>query len=143
MRIRDAGREDAESLASLLAELGYPDEPGRIRARVAAFAADAGSVLLVAEDRGELVGLVSASVLPLLHEDGNWCRISALVVSSARRRDGAGRALLEAAEAFGRSRGCRYAEVTSGERAEREVAHRFYEALGYEQVSKRYLKGLA
>jgi hypothetical protein len=40
-----------------------------------------------------------------------------------------------------RACGCRYLEVT-GERAEREAAHAFYEALGLEQVSRRYLKEL-
>ena len=30
----------------------------------------------------------------------------------------------------------------SGERASRETAHRFYEALGLEQISRRYLREL-
>ena len=38
--------------------------------------------------------------------------------------------------------GCRYLEVTSGERPGREAAHAFYDALGLEQVSRRYLKEL-
>ena len=140
MRIREAGPDDADALDRLLAELGYPDEPERVAGRVGRFAADRSSCFLVAEDGGELVGLASASVMPLAHEDGGWCRLSALVVAEARRRTGAGRALVEAVEAFARERGCGLVEVTSGERAEREAAHRFYAALGYEEVSRRFLK---
>jgi GNAT superfamily N-acetyltransferase len=140
--IREARPEDAEALGPLLAQLGYPDEPARIRARVDAVLTDPGSTVLVAEERGELVGLASGSVIPLVHEDGSWCRISALVVASERRRHEVGSALVEAVEAFARSRGCRYSEVTSGERPERDTAHRFYEALDYEEVSRRFLKAL-
>ncbi len=140
MRIREAGPEDARAVARLLEELGYPDEPGRIVGRVGRFAADPSSRFLVAEDSGELVGLASASVMPLAHEEGSWCRLSALVVARGRRRSGAGSALVEAVELFARERGCALVEVTSGERAEREAAHRFYAALGYEEVSRRFLK---
>jgi GNAT superfamily N-acetyltransferase len=140
VRIRQAEPEDARALAQLLLELGYPDEPERVAGRVGRFAAEPSSLFLVAEDGGDLVGLASASVMPLAHEDGSWCRLSALVVAHARRRAGAGRALVEAVEAFARERGCSLVEVTSGERPEREAAHGFYAALGYEEVSRRFLK---
>jgi GNAT superfamily N-acetyltransferase len=140
--VREARADDAAALGPLFTQLGYPDEPARIGARMVAVTAHPDSTLLVAEENGALVGLVSASMIPLVHEDGSWCRISALVVSSDRRRAGVGRALVEAVEGFARSRGCRYSEVTSGERPERGAAHRFYEALGYEEVSRRFLKAL-
>jgi GNAT superfamily N-acetyltransferase len=140
VRIREAGPDDPATLARLLVELGYPDEPERVAGRVGRFAADPSSRFLVAEDGGKLVGLASASVMPLAHEDGSWCRLSALVVAEGRRRAGAGRALVEAVEAFARERACGLVEVTSGERVEREAAHGFYAALGYEEVSRRFLK---
>jgi GNAT superfamily N-acetyltransferase len=142
VRVREARSDDAAALVPLFAQLGYPDAPARIGVRVEAAGAEPASTVLVAEENGAVVGLVSASVIPLAHEDGSWCRISALVVSSDRRRAGVGRTLVEAVEGFARSRGCRYSEVTSGERPERDAAHRFYEALGYEEVSRRFLKSL-
>jgi GNAT superfamily N-acetyltransferase len=142
VRIREARADDTTALVPLFAELGYPDLPARVGARVEAVRAEPASTVLVAEEDGALVGFVSASVIPLAHEDGGWCRISALVVSSDRRRAGVGRTLVEAVERFARSHGCRYSEVTSGERPERDAAHRFYGALGYEEVSRRFLKTL-
>ena len=142
MRIRTAIPADAEPVAALLAELGYPSAPDAIAARLAGMAADSASCALVAEEGVELLGLASLTVMPLLHEDGGWARISALVVAEERRRGGLGRALVAAAEDEARARGGRWVEVTSGDRPDREAAHRFYTALGYEQVSRRFRKAL-
>jgi GNAT superfamily N-acetyltransferase len=140
--IRDVRPEDAPGLAALLAELGYPDAVERIRERARVFAGADSSFVLVAERGGRLVGLASATVIPLLHEDGSWCRLSALVVAEGSRRGGVGRSLVSAVEQRARAARCRYLEVTSGERPSREPAHRFYEALGLEQISRRYLREL-
>lgn len=142
MRIREARPEDVPGLAGLLAELGYPDDDERVLDRARVFWDDSDSVILVAEGEDGPVGLASATVIPLLHEGGSWCRLSALVVAGGSRRMGVGRALIAAVEARARDNGCRYLEVTSGERPGREAAHAFYEAVGLEQVSRRYLKEL-
>jgi N-acetylglutamate synthase-like GNAT family acetyltransferase len=142
VRIREAGARDVPAVRALLAELGYPDDPARVAARVEELERDSASLLLIAEVDGAIVGLASATTMPLLHEDGRWCRLSALVVAEERRREGAGRRLVEELEARARGQGARYLEVTSGERPERTAAHAFYEALGLERVSRRYLKEL-
>jgi GNAT superfamily N-acetyltransferase len=140
--VRDAQPEDAPGLARLLAELGYPDDEERVLARARALGAQHGSFLLVADDGGGLAGLASATFIPLLHEDGSWCRLSALVVAEGHRRRGVARALVAEVERRALEAGCRYLEVTSGERTGREAAHALYESLGLEQVSRRYLKEL-
>jgi GNAT superfamily N-acetyltransferase len=140
--LREARPEDAPALAGLLAELGYPNSVEPLRARLRAFAADRSSFVLIAVEADRVLGLASATVLPLLHEDGSWCRLSALVVGEGSRRAGVGRTLVAEVEERARAAGCRYLEVTSGERPGREAAHAFYEALGLEQVSRRYLKEL-
>jgi GNAT superfamily N-acetyltransferase len=142
VRIREPLATDVPALTSLLAELGYPDDAERVAARLDGFATDPSSLVLVADEADEVVGLASATIMPLLHEDGRWCRLSALVVTERARRQGVARRLLEALEERARGSSCRYLEVTSGERAGREAAHAFYEALGLEQVSRRYLKEL-
>jgi hypothetical protein len=72
-----------------------------------------------------------------------------VTVREPRPKDAPGAAALlaelgypAAVEAFAGARGCALVEVTSGERPEREAAHRFNPGLGYEQVSRRYLKEL-
>jgi GNAT superfamily N-acetyltransferase len=142
VRIREARPEDTPALAALLAELGYPDESESVEARLRGFVRDPSLFVLAADDEGEVVGLASGTMMPLLHEDGSWCRLSALVVGENSRRAGVGAALVAAVEERARAAGCRYLEVTSGERPGRETAHAFYEALGLEQVSRRYLKAL-
>ena len=142
MRIREADARDVPAVRALLAELGYADDLPRVAGRVEELGRDSASLLLVAEGDGAIVGLASATTIPLLHEEGRWCRLSALVVTEGRRRGGAGRRLVEEIEARARAQGCRYLEVTSGERPERAAAHALYEALGLEQVSRRYLKEL-
>ena len=142
MRIRDARAADAAALAALLAELGYPGTGGFVRERLHAVSVAPSSFVVVAEDADGVTGLAAASVMPLLHEDGSWCRLSALVVAEGSRRAGVGRALVAEVEERARASGCRYLEVTSGERPERGAAHRFYRSLGLEEVSRRYLKEL-
>ncbi|MGH3045004.1 MAG: GNAT family N-acetyltransferase [Gaiellaceae bacterium] len=142
MRIRDAQPEDAAGLTRLLAALGYPDDEERVLARAQDLGERHDSFLVVAEDGEVLAGLASATVLPLFHEDGAWCRLSALVVAESHRRRGLARALVAEVERRALEAGCLYLEVTSGERSGREAAHAFYESLGLEQVSRRYLKEL-
>jgi GNAT superfamily N-acetyltransferase len=142
VRIREAQGADAEAVAALLAELGYPNAPDRVAERIERFAGEPASRFLVADGGNHLLGFASATIMPLAHEAGSWCRLSALIVAQSRRRSGVGRALVETVETWAGVEGCRYVEVTSGERPEREAAHRFYERLGYEPTSKRYLKEL-
>ena len=86
----------------MLAQLGYVLAAELVAARLADLDADARSAALVAERDGRVVGLLTLHIVPVVHEPGGWCRITALVVDEAARRAGAGRALVSAAEAFAR-----------------------------------------
>jgi GNAT superfamily N-acetyltransferase len=68
-------------------------------------------------------------------------QITLLVVDEANRSRGAGRALVEAAEAWARSRGTKRITVTTA--LDRGVAHAFYEKVGYLHTGRRYAKNFS
>jgi GNAT superfamily N-acetyltransferase len=138
--IRDAEPRDAEAVARLLDELGYPAGAGTVETRLERLAI-VGDRVLVAEVEGEVVGLAHLQVMPTIEHDRPAAKIGALVVERSRRRGGIGRALVEAAEAEARARNCGVLFLTTAER--RDDAHAFYESLGLEQTGRRYSRTLS
>lgn len=137
--IRDARATDVPSLAALVAELGYPTPEATIAARLDGMLV-AGETVLVAERAGDIVGLLTVHVTPVLHRPTAVGRLTALVVAERARGAGVGRALVGAGEQLLASRGCALVEVTSNQR--RKDAHAFYERLGYDVTSLRFKKDL-
>jgi GNAT superfamily N-acetyltransferase len=141
---RAAGPDDADELAALLAELGYPDnDAAAVRARLATWADGGHGRVLVADDDGRVAGVVAVAVLPYFERDGCWARIVAIVVGEQWRGMGVGRLLIEAAEEAARERGCRAMEVTTARYRVR--AREFYRTLGFEDLcdrSARFFKTL-
>ncbi len=142
--IRAAEPDDADQVAALLGELGYPDNTvDAVRRRLAVWDEARDSVALVAENAGGIVGIAAVSVVPYLERDGYWGRISALVVAESCRGQGIGRMLTVAAEELARDCGCVVMEVTSDRG--RIDAHAFYRSHGYEDWgdhSARFVKDL-
>jgi len=138
LQIRAAGGDDVEPIGELLVQLGYGTGREGLSARMASFAEDPCSVLLVALEDDNVVGLVAFSFVPVLQEPRPWCRISVLVVDERWRARGVGRSLLFAAERAARAAGCGRIEATSAN--DRLDAHRFYEGLGYLRLSAHFLK---
>ena len=102
---------------------GWDPERAR-RALAEAIAAEA-SAVLVAEQRGELVGFAAAYLDLESVRFGMRCWVEDLAVSPAHRSRGLGKMLLDAAKEWARERGATHLELDSGEA--REDAHRFYE----------------
>jgi GNAT superfamily N-acetyltransferase len=94
--------------------------------------------VFIADCGGEIGGFLSLHVIPLFHVEGNLGRITVLVVSSRCRHYGIGKKLVTAAEEFAWAHGCVRVEITSGDH--RADAHAFYEAVGYRQETRRFLK---
>jgi GNAT superfamily N-acetyltransferase len=128
--VREARPEDAAAIAALLGELGYPADPEAVAERLARMGP--GDAVLIADG-----GLVALHRIPLLAEGGALARITAFVVAAGHRRTGLGTALLTAAEEVARTWGCDRIEVASGRRPEREAAHAFYLAAGFEETTRR------
>jgi ribosomal protein S18 acetylase RimI-like enzyme len=139
--IRRLTPSDVPRAAPLMAELGYPTDSASFAARFAAVSANPEDGVLVAEEAGGIVGLVSVHSFEMLHRPGRLGRITALVVSASARSRGVGSQLLSAAESHLRANGCVKLEVTSGEH--RPEAHAFYIAQGYEEQRVHFVKASA
>src|SRR5262245_43591373 len=137
--VREAQPSDAREVGELLAQLGYPVD----RLEAAERLARGNETVFVADSGRRLVGLLSVwSQLPIARARP-VARVTAMVVRSETRRRGIGTALMERAVQWTRDAGCEGIELTSGMRAERETAHRFYEALGFRRTAYRFWLPLA
>ena len=131
--IRPVRAADAPRLAELLAQLGYPSEPGTVARRLAGILGSATQQVLVAADGSRLAGYGGVERRPaLLHQDEGG-EITALVVDAAARRSGLGRALVRAAEEWAIRQGLPAIVVRS--HVVRPESHTFYEGIGYRRTS--------
>ncbi len=139
IQIREAQKDDAESISVLMAEMDHPLEVETVCANLRAMRALAplyGTFVAVRE--GLVVGVVSAFASSVLHRPHPVGRISVLVVTRAFAGQGIGSALLLQAETFLRELGCGRLEVTSA--AHRQEAHEFYRHRGYTQQGVRFAR---
>lgn len=128
MKIRRARKTDVPRLAELSGELGYPTTTKEMRERFAQIGPPSRHAVFVAALDGEVIGWIHVSVTPLLEVELR-AEVNGLIVAEGRRSSGAGAKLLDAAEAWARSRSCKGMSVRSN--VIRDRAHAFYERLGY------------
>jgi GNAT superfamily N-acetyltransferase len=144
VKIRRARRGDAERIAQLSGELGYPATAAQVATRLRQLKPTSKHAVFVAESPDAatgLIGWVHVSVALLLESDMR-AEVNGLIVAEGQRSAGAGAKLLEAAEEWARRRGCRGMNVRSN--LIRERAHGFYERNGYEhyKTQKAFRKAL-
>ena len=138
IEIRLATVQDVEHISLLIRELGYVMSPHQLRQKLIVVHSSKIDRVLVAVSGEELLGCISLHVLPLFHAEGNFGRITALVVSEKRRGQGIGHALIQQAHQWFDAAHCTRFEVTSSD--QRERAHRFYERHGYARQGQRLLR---
>jgi GNAT superfamily N-acetyltransferase len=138
--IRDPRPEDAEALAALIEELGYPTTAEATAERLARLEASDADRVAVAELDGRVVGLAAIHESLSVEYDEPAAKLSAIVVDEEQRRRGVGEALVAEMEAEARRRGCCLIFLTTAER--RRDAHAFYRRLGYEETGRRFAKTL-
>jgi ribosomal protein S18 acetylase RimI-like enzyme len=121
--------DDAEAIARLAGELGYPSTADQARARLAAIEGDSRHAVFVATVRGaEVAGWIQISEIRSLVIDPR-AEITGLVVDSGTRGAGVGRQLVRRGETWAREKGLRTMGVRSN--VARDGAHGFYVRLGY------------
>lgn len=129
--IRRIREEDAETVAELVAQLGYQRTPEQVRCWVRDLESWPEQATFVAELNGEVVAWIDVSLERRLQSEV-FGLIGGLVVRDGLRGSGIGRRLCEQAEDWSRQHGAKKIRVTS--RSTREAAHRFYLRDGYRQT---------
>ncbi|KOX11213.1 GNAT family N-acetyltransferase [Nocardiopsis sp. NRRL B-16309] len=149
MIIRAAIRSDLGAILRLLRELGDADHSQSAHVRMSSAAVrawtrmenDPDRTVLVAEQRGQIIGTLDLMVVAnLTHDAQPWAVVDNLVVDPLTRGRGIGRALMDDAVDRAARAGCYKVELLSHE--SRHGAHRFYAALGFENSAegfRRYL----
>lgn len=138
-QVREARPADAARLVELVRLLGHDIDEPAMRDNLAALR-KAGEPALVAVLGKDVIGLCGVHRTITPHRDAPLGRMTILVVADKARGQGIGRMLVEAAEQWMRSIGCKMVEVTSNDRL--PEAHAFYRHMGYERTSIRFCKTL-
>jgi len=137
--VRVATEEDIPRILELYGELVITASPEELNRRPSAldyrraFAqinTATGHDLLVAEERGKIVGTMVLIIVPNLSHGGlPWAGVENVVVDSGYRRQGIGKLLMDYALAQAKKAGCYKIQLISDKR--RKEAHQFYRSLGY------------
>jgi GNAT superfamily N-acetyltransferase len=139
MIIRQGILSDSSSIHKLLAQLGYPQEDGKVVEAIESYHHE-DYYLLVGEVDNTIVGFASLHWFDMFHARGKMGRITAMCIQENLRSKGIGHRLLMASEQFLKEKGCVKVEVTSS--LKRTLTHKFYAKNGYGINSKRFIKEL-
>ena len=134
---RDASPDDAEWIAGLLSDEGYPAGATDIVRRLERFV-ERECPVRVAEASGERAGFLACQVIPRFEHDDHVIRVMALVVAPGARGRGVGAALMAEAEKIAEGIDAAFLEVTAGHH--RPGARRLFEAAGYDPSLTTYLR---
>jgi GNAT superfamily N-acetyltransferase len=127
--IRRGKLADAERVAELSGQLGYPATKKEIAERLKRLTPASQHAVFVAEMAGNVIGWVHVTATRLIEVEQR-AEVNGLVVDETARSHGAGRLLLEEAEKWAKRAGCKSMSVRSN--VKRVRAHEFYEKNGYE-----------
>jgi GNAT superfamily N-acetyltransferase len=137
LTLRPAAATDAEAIAALFTDEGYPAGPSDIVERLSRFSSEHSQVV-VAEHEGVVLGFIALHALPRFEHDDRILRVLALVVDAGARERGVGHRLMAEAERIAAELGAAFVEVTSGHH--RPDARRLYESMGYDASIAAYLR---
>ena len=140
--IREAVPADAQALADLSAQLGYPVPADEMAERLQALLADPRHEVFVWQaETGQVLGFLHL-FRSLYLEAPPMAEIGGLVVDAGARGRGIGARLVARGERWALAHGLVRIRVRS--RLERADAHRFYDRLGYSRFKQQqvFLKDL-
>ncbi|EGM69577.1 GNAT family N-acetyltransferase [Shewanella sp. HN-41] len=137
-QIKLAEIQDIKAIANLLLQLGYSATPEQLQKYLGK--SDRTDEIYIAEEKGTIIGLISLIFFDYFPSQQKICRITALVVTESNRGSGIGTQLIRFAKARAHEYGCSKLEVTTSMRREKTQA--YYEAIGFEKTSFRYIQDI-
>ncbi len=132
--VRPATADDAEAIARLSEQLGYPTNAEETARRLREVTGEGDHAVFVAEADGRQIGWVHVYVNHSLLAD-TPAEVAGLVIDEDYRSRGVGRVLMEQAERWAQEQGCRSVRLRSN--VVRSRAHSFYERLGYRVIKSQ------
>ncbi|MBL9138988.1 MAG: GNAT family N-acetyltransferase [Verrucomicrobiales bacterium] len=134
---RVAEASDAEAIAALSAELGYPADPKTTAARLSRILKDPSHHLLVAvQAPGEIAGWIHGFLTQLVESDYR-VEIGGLIIGQRFQRRGLGTMLVRQLQQWGQSQGA--VEVSVRCQIKRAEAHGFYQSLGFQLTKTQHV----
>ena len=137
-RIRRARRGDAESLASLLREMGYPHGSDAQTVHWVISHPEI-EIFVAADSQDRPVGMVALSHRPQLRLRGRIATVDELVVTETWRRRGVGRALMQQVIERCGARALSVKRLEVSAYAQEELQS-FYMTCGFTQVERMVLR---
>jgi ribosomal protein S18 acetylase RimI-like enzyme len=129
--IREGTPVDGEGVAQLIAELA--DSIGETASPSAdyvdTYLGFPGSRIFLAEQGGQVVGMLSFSIRPNLYHSESCCLVDEVVVAEKARGKGVGKALVQRLLLFAKEAGC--AEASLSVMPGNTRAREFYRSLGF------------
>lgn len=140
--IRDATEQDAEELALLMNELGYPTSVAEMENRLKKIIRHPDYQTIVIETNGTIVAMAGLVISLSYEKNAKGARIMAFVTRQEYRNKGIGKALMEAVESRTRQLGAEHIAISSRNIEARRDAHAFYLKIGYQIKSSLFVKKL-
>lgn len=137
-RVRPARRGDAEALAALLGELGYPGAADTSTVHWVLSHPEM-AVIVAADPQDKPVGMLSLSHRPQLRMKGRIVTIDELVVTAAWRRRGVGKALMKHALERAKVLTARRVELNT-HKGRGEAVRAFYESCGFQEADSMVMR---
>jgi GNAT superfamily N-acetyltransferase len=135
--IRLATLDDADRIAELADQLGYPTTVSDMAQRLAELFQQANhAVYVAARSEEEIYGWIHLYVYRSLLSPP-MAKVGGIVVDQAWRDQGIGQHLMRKAEDWGRAHGCEAVYLKTN--VVREAAHAFYERLGYRNLKSQHV----
>ena len=133
--VRRATLADAAAVSRLASEWGYPSSEDVVWLRLQRLIASPEHIALVAQVNDIIAGWATGEVRLSIASDPR-VEITGLVVATASRRFGIGRALVAQLERWALER--RICDLFLRSNVARPEAHSFYERLGYERTKTQH-----